>query len=205
IRITVTTLALGFVMEPSLASLIASPLQSWGVPEGLARSASVVTDLVVATLLSMIFGELVPKNVAIADPMRTAKKVVGLNRFFAVLFAPLIWVLNGTANAVLRLVGIEPQEELPSARSSQELDLLVRRSAAQGTLEQPSAQLLARSIAFAGKTADDVLTPRPQVRFVAADDTAEAVIAAAVETGHARFPVTGDGVDDVVGLVHLKR
>src|SRR5690606_20097174 len=58
---------------------------------------------------------------------------------------------------------------------------------------------------FAGKTADDVLTPRPQVRFVAADDTAEAVIAAAVETGHARFPVTGDGVDDVVGLVHLKR
>lgn len=205
VGITVTTLALGFVMQPSLASMISTPLVAWGVGEGAATSIGVVSALVVATVLSMVFGELVPKNVAIADPLKTAKKVIGLNRFFAVLFKPLIWALNGTANGVLRLVGIEPQEELRSARSSEELELLVIRSGAQGTLEQPSARLLARSIAFANKTADDVITPRPQVRFVAATDTADAVIDAAVETGHARFPVTGDDVDDVVGVVHLKR
>jgi CBS domain containing-hemolysin-like protein len=100
---------------------------------------------------------------------------------------------------------VEPQEELRSARSAVELDSLVRRSAAQGTLEQPTAGLLARSISFSGKTADDVLTPRVRVRFVKATDTANAVLTAAVETGHSRFPVFGEDSDDVVGLVHLKR
>ena len=205
VGITVTTLALGFVMQPSLASLVAGPLEAIGLSTTASDSVGLIIGLVVATVLSMVFGELVPKNIAISEPLDTAKTVINPMRFSTMLFKPLIVVLNGTANAVLRLIGVEPQEELRSARSAVELDSLVRRSAAQGTLEQPTAGLLARSISFGGKTADDVLTPRVRVRFVKSTDTADAVLVAAVETGHARFPVTGEDTDDVIGLVHLKR
>ena len=205
VGITVTTLALGYVMEPSLASILAGPLESIGLGTGAADSVAVVVALVVATVLSMVFGELVPKNIAIAEPLATAKAVITPLRMSTWVFRPLIWVLNGIANGVLRIFSIEPQEELRSARSQEELQSLVRRSAAQGTLPEPTAGLLSRSIAFSGKTAADVLTPRTRVRFVRAADSADAVLVAAGATGHSRFPVTGADSDDVVGLVHLKR
>lgn len=205
VGITVTTLALGYVMEPSLAALIADLLRAIGLPAEVASWIGVVLALVIATVLSMVFGELVPKNLAIAEPLSTAKAVVWPLRISTMLFRPLIWVLNGIANGVLRIFAIEPQEELRSARSADELQSLVRRSAAQGTLTSPTAGLLSRTISFSGKTAADVLTPRTRVRFVKATDPAESVITAAAATGHSRFPVSGADSDDVVGLVHLKR
>ena len=205
VGITVTTLALGFVMQPAIASLVAVPLQAIGLSELTAETVGLILGLSIATVLSMVFGELVPKNIAIAEPLETAKTVITPMRISTMVFKPLIVVLNGTANLVLKLIGVEPQEELRSARSAVELHSLVRRSAAQGTLEKPTAGLLARSISFSGKTADDVLTPRVRVRFVKATDSAEDVIIAAAETGHSRFPVAGEDSDDVVGLVHLKR
>jgi len=205
IGITITTLALGFVMQPALADLVAGPLDWIGLGQAAAESVGALFGLAVATVLSMVFGELVPKNIAITDPLDTAKTVITPMRVSTMLFKPLIVILNGTANAVLRMIGVQPQEELRSARSAVELDSLVRRSAAQGTLEQPTAGLLARSISFSGKTADDVLTPRVRVRFVKATDTADALLTAAAETGHSRFPVSGEDSDDVVGVVHLKR
>jgi CBS domain containing-hemolysin-like protein len=205
VGITITTLALGFVMQPAIADLVAVPLEAIGLSETTAATIGLLLGLTIATVLSMVFGELVPKNIAIAEPLETAKTVITPMRISTMIFKPLIFVLNGTANAVLRAIGVEPQEELRSARSAVELDSLVRRSAAQGTLEKPTAGLLARSISFSGKTADDVLTPRVRVRFVKATDTADAVIIAAAETGHSRFPVSGEDSDDVIGLVHLKR
>ncbi len=205
VGITVTTLALGYVMEPSLAVLLTGPLTATGMSEVAAASTAVTVSLILATVLSMVFGELVPKNIAIARPLATAGVVIGPQRITTTLSRPLIWALNGTANGVLRLLGIAPQEELRSTRSAQELFSLVRRSGAQGTLEQRTARLLAQSIAFSGKTADDVLTPRVDVVFVRADDPAGAVIDAALASGYSRFPVIGQDADDVVGLVHLKR
>ena len=168
VGITVTTLALGFVMQPAIAELVAVPLQAVGLSAITAESVGLLLGLSIATVLSMVFGELVPKNIAIAEPLETAKTVITPMRISTMLFKPLIVVLNGTANLVLKLIGVVPQEELRSARSAVELDSLVRRSAAQGTLEKPTAGLLARSISFSGKTADDVLTPRVRVRFVKA-------------------------------------
>ncbi len=204
VGITITTLALGYVMEPSLAALLTGPLHGIGLG-GAAEPVAVAVALALASLLSMVFGELVPKNIAIADPLNTAKSVITTLRISTWLFRPLIWVLNGIANGVLRIFSIEPQEELRSARSSEELQSLVRRSAAQGTLAAPTAGLLSRSISFSGKTAADVLTPRTRVHFVKAADSADAVLTAAGTTGHSRFPVAGANSDDVVGLVHLKR
>lgn len=134
VGITVTTLALGFVMEPSLARLIADPLRAIGIGAAAANSIGVVAALVIATVLSMVFGELVPKNLAIAEPLGTARSVITPLRVSTLIFRPLIWALNGIANGVLRIFSIEPQEELRSARSPDELQSLVRRSAAQGTL-----------------------------------------------------------------------
>ncbi len=205
VGITLTTLALGYVMQPSLAALLTGPLARLGLTETAAASVSIALALVVATVLSMLFGELVPKNVAIADPMATARVVVGPLRLTTMLSRPLIWVLNGTANGVLRIFGIAPQEELRAARSASELGSLLRRSAAHGTMERRTAQILAQSLLFSGKAAADVLTPRVDMAVVRADDSADLVIDAALRSGFSRFPVIGQDADDVVGLVHLKR
>ena len=205
VGITVTTLVLGWVMEPSLGTMLGGPLRSLGLSEGAADTVAGIVSLVVATVLSMVFGELVPKSLAMSRPLETASRVVTGMRWSTVALKPLIWVLDKIANSVLRMVGIEPQEELRSARSPDELRLLVRRSASLGTLEQDAAGLLARSLTFAERTAADVLTPRPRVEFVAVASSAADVLATSARTGFSRFPVFDADHDDVVGLVHLKR
>jgi CBS domain containing-hemolysin-like protein len=113
-------------------------------------------------------------------------------------------VLNGSANGVLHAMGIEPKEELSGARTAEELSSLVRRSASAGVLEEDTASLLNRSLTFARLTAADVMTPRPSIHAVAAGDSVEEVIQLARRTGHSRFPVFDDSMDDITGIVHLK-
>ena len=205
VGISLTTLALGFTMQPALVDLLEGPLDSIGLGSAASASAAVVIALIVTNGLSMVFGELVPKNFAIAAALPTATVVIGPTRVSSAIFKPLIWALNGSANAVLRMFNIEPQEELRSARSPEELSSLLIRSAEQGTLENRTAGLLARSISFSGKSAADVLTPRTRVRFIKSTESAHEIITAAAETGHSRFPVIGEDSDDVLGLTHLKR
>jgi CBS domain containing-hemolysin-like protein len=153
----------------------------------------------------MIIGELVPKNFALALPKATAKFVVPFQILFTTVFKPVVSLLNNTANAILRGVGIEPKEELSGARTAEELTSLVRRSASQGSLDNDTATLLARTLAFADHTAQDVMTPRPRVDSIDRTDTAQDVIDLAKRSGFSRFPVIDDSIDDVVGLVHVKQ
>ncbi|MBF4623906.1 hemolysin family protein [Clavibacter sp. VKM Ac-2872] len=203
--ITLTTLLTGYTMEPALSLLLAGPLTSAGLAEGLVSPVSTVVALVVATLLSMIIGELVPKNFALALPRETAKLVIPFQTLFTTVFKPAVLLLNNSANGILRLVGIEPKEELSGARSAEELSSLVRRSALAGLLEDDTAMLLSRTLRFADLTASDVMTPRLRVKSVERIDSAQTVIELAMTTGYSRFPVTDDGVDDVIGLVHVKQ
>ena len=203
--ITLTTLLTGYTMEPAISSLLADPLRSIGLPEGLVRPVGAVTAVVVATLLSMIIGELVPKNFALALPRQTAKVVVPFQTAFTWVFRPAIALLNGSANRLLRAMGIEPKEELSGARSAEELSSLVRRSASAGLLEQDTATLLGRTLRFSEHDASDVMTPRPRVAAVQRLEPAEAVIELARQTGFSRFPVYDENLDDVVGLVHVKQ
>jgi CBS domain containing-hemolysin-like protein len=203
--ITVTNLAIGFVAEPSIAALLRGPLGALGLGDAAARSVSITLALVLATALTMVFGELVPKNIALSEPLRTARAVSGFQRGFTRATSLVIRLLNGWANAILRrLFSVEPQEELASARSAEELTSLVRRSGSQGTLEASTAQLLTRGLAFGELRAADVATRRLQMTTVPADAPVSAVLEFARQSGHSRFPVTGEGVDDVVGLVHVK-
>jgi CBS domain containing-hemolysin-like protein len=113
--------------------------------------------------------------------------------------------LNNSANAVLRAFGVEPKEELSGARTAEELSSLVRRSASAGLLEADTATLLNRTLAFSGHTASDVMTPRLRIASVRRSDPAQAVLDLARKTGLSRFPVVDEGVDDVVGFVHVKQ
>ena len=203
--ITLTTLLTGFTIEPAISVLLAGPFTAWGMPAGLVTPIATVIGVTVATLLSMIIGELVPKNFALALPLKTAKLVMPFQVAFTAVFRPAVGALNGTANAILRAIGIEPREELSGARTAEELASLVRRSAREGTLERDTATLLARTLSFSDLTAQDVMTPRPRVATINRTDTAQDVVELARRTGFSRFPVIDDGVDDVVGVVHVKQ
>ncbi|MBK8294755.1 MAG: HlyC/CorC family transporter [Solirubrobacterales bacterium] len=202
--ITVTNLIIGFMAEPAIAGLLDGPLESVGVSGGAVRGISLAVAFILANGLTMIFGELVPKNLAIARPMETARTVQGFQRGFSRLFGPFVRLANGSANAILRRIGIEPQEELASARSPEELSSLVRRSAEQGTLGLPTANLVEKSIEFGERRADDVMTPRVRVETLAPDKPVMKVIEAAKQTGRSRFPVIAEGSEEVEGIVHLK-
>ena len=202
--ITLTTLLTGYTMEPAISKLLAPLLEAWGVPEAVAVPIGVTVAMVIATLLSMIIGELVPKNFALALPRATAKVVIPFQTAFTAVFKPAILLLNGSANAVLRAMGVEPKEELSGSRSAEELSSLVRRSASQGVLEKDTATLLDRSLTFARLTADDIMTPRPSMHSISVGDSADDVIQLARRTGHSRFPVYDDDLDDITGVVHVK-
>ncbi len=203
VGITVTNLAIGFLAEPAIADLVDPPLTSAGLPEGAVRPVALAIGLSVSTLLTIIFGELVPKNLAIARPMGTARATQGVQRGFTAATLWPIRLLNGSANALVRRLGLEPQEELRSARSSTELASLIQRSADHGTLDADTAELMERSVEFGSRTAGEIMTPRVRTATLEDTDRASAVIELARETGHSRFPVLDDE-DAVVGTVHVK-
>lgn len=203
--ITVTSLVVGFLAEPAIASLLREPLLSLGVPEAAVRGVSVTLALVLATGFQMVLGELVPKNLAIARPLPVARAVAGPHAAFTAAAGPLIRVLNGNANAIVRRLGMQPQEELASARSPEELASLVRRSGDAGTLEPSTARLLDRSLHFGDKVAADVLTPRRNVQTIESSASVADLLDLVRVSGHSRFPVVVDGdADDIRGVAHLR-
>ncbi|GAA4126650.1 hemolysin family protein [Nocardioides fonticola] len=203
VGITVTNLAIGFLAEPAIADLIRPPLDAAGLPDGAVDPIALTIGLVASTVATMLFGELVPKNLAIARPIEVARATQRPMRVFTALMRLPIRLLNGSANALVRRLGIEPQEELRSARSSTELASLIARSADEGTLDADTAELMERSVEFGTRTAGEIMTPRVRTLSLEETDRASAVIELARQTGHSRFPVL-DAEDAVVGTVHVK-
>ncbi|ESP96231.1 MULTISPECIES: hemolysin family protein [Streptomyces] len=202
--ITVTNLVVGMLAEPSIAALLAEPLRSMGVSAKAASSIALVIGTALSTVVLMVVGELVPKNWAISEPLAVAKKVATPQRIFSTLFRPFITHLNNTANRAVRRMGIEPAEELASARGPQELVALARHSAKAGSLEADTAELFVRTLNLADLTAENVMTPRVQVMALDAQATCEDVANATRATGLSRFPVYRGSLDTVVGVAHIK-
>jgi CBS domain containing-hemolysin-like protein len=203
--ITLTTLLTGFTFEPAVSHLLEGPLTGMGLAPGVVRVVGSIIGVGLATVFSMIIGELVPKNFALALPVATAKLVVPFQSLFTTVFKPLILLFNHTANAIVRALGIEPKEELSGARSAEELSSLVRRSALEGILDQDHATLLSRTLRFSERSASDVMTPRVRMERIDADATAADIVSLSQRTGFSRFPVVGDDVDDILGVVHVKQ
>ncbi|WP_062380279.1 hemolysin family protein [Demequina pelophila] len=204
VGITLTTILLGYTAQPALVELFEVPLSTQPLSRTAVAGIAGALSLIVVNAFSMIVGELVPKNMALADPMRAASVAAPLNMAFTAALRPVIATLNGAANGILRALGIEPKEELSGGRSRQELAALVRRSAEAGTLAPSTALLLKNSIELDDLAAIDVMTDRTRMRTLSADATAADVLRASRATGHSRFPVLGEGPDDVLGLVHLR-
>ena len=203
--ITMTTLLTGYVMEPSVGALLEGPLTVLGLPEAAAASVSLVLAMAIATLLSMLIGELVPKNMAIALSFPIGKALARPQLVFTAIFKPAIVVLNGFSNKVLNVFGLEAKEEISGARTPAELASLVRRSAAMGTLDPGTANFVARTLKFSSRTAADVMTPRIRVETIDADQPVSDIVEAAKRTGYSRFPVIGESSDDIRGVVHVKK
>lgn len=203
--ITLTTLLTGYVMEPSVGHLLEAPLSAVGLPAVAVQSVSLVLAMVLATLLSMLLGELVPKNMAIALAFPVGRALARPQLVFTAIFKPAILVLNGFSNKVLNVFGLEAKEEISGARTPAELASLVRRSAAMGTLDAGTANFIARTLNFSTRTAADVMTPRIRVETIDADQPVSDVVDAARRTGYSRFPVIGESADDIRGLVHVKK
>jgi magnesium and cobalt exporter, CNNM family len=201
--ITVTSLVIGMLAEPSVARLLRGPLEAVGLPEGTASTVAVALGVALPTVVLMVVGELVPKNLAIARPLAVAKAVAGPQRAFTAAFAPFIRHLNNAANRLVRLVGLEPAEELASARTPAELVALARRSAAEGALEPDTAELFVRTLHLRDLTAEHVMTPRLDVQALPESATAADVAELTRATGLSRFPVYRDDLDEVIGIVHV--
>lgn len=205
VGITLTTILLGYVAQAPLQDLFTRLLGNVGMAQAAAVATAVVAAFVIVNLFSMVVGELIPKNIALAEPLTAGAFVSAPLRAFTAIFKPLIKTLNGAANWILHRFGIEPAEELSGARSASELSALVRRSAEQGTLDISTARLLTRSLDMGALTAVDVMTDRGRIAHLTTEDSAADVVALARETGHSRFPVIGEDMDDIRGFVSLRR
>lgn len=203
VGITLTNLAIGFLAEPAVSRLVRPRLRSWGVSASTSNTVAPAIALAIATVVTMVLGELVPQYLALAHPAAVARAVQRPLRVFTLLTRPLSGGLNGVANRLVGALGVQPTEELASARTPEELVFLVRRSAAQGTLKDATAELLRRVLIFDDKHASDVMTPRTRVATLSTADTVSELLEMARSTGRSRFPVVGQGVDDVRGVVSL--
>jgi CBS domain containing-hemolysin-like protein len=202
--VTTCSIGLGILSEPVIAQLL-EPVFEPFLPDAAVHVVAIVLSLAIATVAEMVLGELVPKTLAIARPERTARRVAPFLRIWGVVFGPAIRGLDAVAKGLVRRLGIEPKDELSSVTSLSELALVVQASAQEGELAQSASRLLTRSIRFAEKTAADVLVPRVELVAVAAEDSLTDLVAAATTSGHSRFPVYGNDLDDISGFIHVKQ
>ncbi|WP_330299047.1 hemolysin family protein [Streptomyces sp. NBC_00503] len=202
--ITVAALVIGMLAEPSVSALLRGPLEAVGLPAGAVSTTATLLGVALSTVVLMVVGELVPKNWAIARPLAVAKVVAGPQRAFTAAFGPLIRHLNNTANRLVRRFGLEPAEELASARTPEELIALARHSARAGAIEADSAELFVRTLHLAELTAENVMTSRIDVQALELHASAADAANLTLATGLSRFPVYRDSLDRVVGTVHIR-
>ena len=203
--ITITSLLTGAIAEPALAGLFEPLLQRIGWEGVTDRPVFAVgLALFVANIASMLIGELVPKNFALAKPFGTAKAVAIPMSWVNRLLRPVILILNRAANWTVRKLGIEPREELAGVRSLEELELIIRSSGEEGELDDAELSLLTRAISFTEKVASDVMVPRVDVVGLSRFDSVADLRRLSRESGHSRFPIFGEDRDEIVGVVHVK-
>jgi magnesium and cobalt exporter, CNNM family len=205
--ITIASLALGWVGEPVVAALIDRVLASFGVtPSGGAThtAAGITVGFAVITFLHVVYGELAPKTVALVMPERLSGWVALPLMFFAKVMTPFIALLNGTANASLRLFGIKPMSESRHVHSPEELRMLVMQARAHGTLDESDSAMLAGVFDFHEKKVQDVMRPRTEVVALPIDATEAEMRETLSRERYSRYPVYQESLDDVVGVFLAK-
>ncbi|GLU48476.1 hemolysin family protein [Nocardiopsis ansamitocini] len=201
--ITVTGLLVGYVAEPMIGSGIGQLLGGVGVPQGVGVALGTALALLFSTVVQMVFGELFPKNLAIARPEPVARWLALSTGIYLKAFGWLIWLFDQAAILLLKAVRIEPVEDVQHAATPRDLERIVEESRDSGDLPAELSTLLDRTLDFYERTADHAMIPRPQVASVEADEPVSRVVEL-MATGHSRFPVLGNGVDDIIGVICLR-
>lgn len=202
--ITVSSLLLGYVAESAFAQVLGPVIALFGLPQRTALAVSLASALAVSTVVQMVVGELAPKNLAIARPERTALVLALPLRGYRSVFAPVIRFFDEASNRVTGWLGYEPTEELLAGYAPDELARVIQASTEGGSLPDDTAELLLRAVELGERRVSEVMVPRPDVAWVAADDPVSAVRDASRQTGFSRFPAHGESEDDVVGTIHIK-
>jgi CBS domain containing-hemolysin-like protein len=201
--ITVTGLLVGYVAEPLIGEGVAGLLGGTGVPAGVGAAIGAVFALLVATVVQMVFGELFPKNLAIARPEPVARALALSTTLYLSAFGWLIRIFDAASNALLKVLRIEPVHDVEHAATPRDLEAIIDESRDSGDLDDDLSTLLDRVLDFTDRTARAAMIPRPRVTSV----PARATVAELVEImacGHSRLPVIDDGPDDVVGVICLR-
>lgn len=201
--ITACSLLIGAVGEPAIAHLIDGPLTRVGIPSGLVHPIALIIALVIVTFLHMVLGEMVPKNIAIAKPAASALLLGPVLHVVVILTRPVIWLMNETANLVVRHVfRAEPRDEVASAFTSDELVGFVEESGREGLLDEDEMALLSGALSFESLNAGDVAIPLGDLVTVPNDALTGDVHDASADTGYSRFPVRKG--EDLIGYIHVK-
>lgn len=203
--ITMASLGLGWIGEPIIAALIAVPLESvFGITSDIAiHTISLILAFGLITSMHIILGELAPKSVALWHPERTAMWVIPPTHFFLVIFRPFIWVLNGSANLVLGMVGLKAPVG-HHVITSEDFSLLASESEQAGVIGEEEARIVRRAFRFAGRQANDIMVPRTVMQAVPSGAPLKDISEMFSKTGFTRLPVYEDNLDQVIGVVHSK-
>ncbi|WP_062386462.1 hemolysin family protein [Demequina iriomotensis] len=199
--ITVCSVALGVVAEPALAHALEEPLHALGLPEDSSHAVAVAIALLVIVGLHVVVGEMVPKNAAVSSPDRAAMIFGPPLVAIARVARPIIGALNWVANGIVRMLGFEPKDEVTSAFTADEVQSIVERSSAEGTISDPSG-LLTTAIEFSERSVGDVMVPAASVTALDLGVTVDDLERIATRTGFSRFPVADGGA--YVGYLHVK-
>ena len=200
--ITVCSLGLGFLGEPAVAHLLEGPFEALGMPDALVHPAAFAIALSLVAFLHVVLGEMVPKNIALAGPDRSALVLAPPLVLVVRVVRPAIAVLNWIANATLRLVGVTPQDEVTSAFTRDEVAGFVEESHREGLLDEDEERLMSGALHFEERDARSVLLPRQGLQTVAVTVAPAELERVAGRTGYSRFPVERAG--ELVGYLHLK-
>ncbi|BBY76477.1 membrane protein [Mycolicibacterium parafortuitum] len=200
--ITVTGLLVGYVAEPLIGRGFETVLGGTGIPTAVAVGIGGLVAIGVSTVVQMLFGELFPKNLAIARPEPLARRLAMSTTLYLKLFGWLIWLFDQSSNLLLRALRIEPVHDVEHSATPRDLEHIVAASRATGEIPRELSALLDRILDFPTSTAEHAMIPRSRVDAIPADESVDAVLAR-MATGHTRYPVTGSNPDDVVGIIHL--
>lgn len=201
--VTLCSLILGAVGEPLFSGLLEAPFAVMGVPEAALHPVSWVLALALMVYAHVVIGEMVPKNLALANPDRAALWLTPVLAVMVRVTKPLVMGLNALANGSLRAVGIKPQREIPSTFTRDEVAGFVKESRREGLLSEDEEQLLAGALRFDARTVKSVLLPIEKLVTVASKATPAEVEMLAAQTGFSRFPVK-DKRGRLTGYIHLK-
>ena len=199
--ITVTGLLVGFVAEPFIGESLGILLGAGGVPTGVGIAVGTVTALVLASVVQMIFGELFPKNLAIANPEPLSKALARSTKLYLAVFGWLISFFDMSSNAVLRLLRVEPVHDVDSSATAEDLESIIGDSRTSGDLPDELSVLLDRILDFPDRDVEHAMIPRARVDVVT-PETSVAQMWALMSTGHTRYPVLGEQAEPL-GVVHL--